>query len=302
MKMEAINLRNKRLFRVVLTGLLLNVLLAGFKVVAGVWGGSRAVLADGIHTVSDLASDVGLLIGVRYWSEPADDNHPYGHGRLETLVTLGISVLLAAVAVGIAASAFQRWGGSQAAPGKIAIFAAATSLIAKELMFRWTLRHGRREKSNAVIANAWHHRSDALSSIPAFIAVLVSRIHPNLVFVDSLGAVIVSALIISLAWKLGVDAVAQLIDRGAPEKIRRRIGELVESLDSVREVHRIRTRSLGSGWSVDLHLLVDGDMTVRRSHEIADFAKRRLLENGPDIVDVVVHVEPFEEEKGGGDE
>ena len=291
------DVRNKRLFRVVVLGMIANSVLALLKIGAGYWGRSQAVLADGIHTLSDIISDVGLLVGIHYWSEPADDSHPYGHGRVETLVTFGISLLLAGVAVGIGVSAVQRWRYcSPLVPGQMAMVAAGISLVVKEVLYRWTLHHGRREKSAAVIANAWHHRSDALSSIPAFIAVLVSRIWPELSFVDNLGALLVSILILAMAWKLGREAVSNLIDRGAPKKIRQKISSLLESMEDVREVHKIRTRSVGSGWGVDLHLLVDGDMTVRKGHEIADFAKRRLLAEGPDVIDVVVHVEPYDEQ------
>jgi cation diffusion facilitator family transporter len=290
------DIRNKRLFRVVMLGMLVNSMLAVLKIGSGYWGRSQAVLADGIHTLSDIISDIGLLVGIHYWSEPADDSHPYGHGRVETLVALGISLLLAGVAVGIGVSAVQRWQDcSKVVPGRMAMIAAGVSLVVKEVLYRWTLHHGRREKSAAVIANAWHHRSDALSSVPAFIAVLVSRIWPELSFVDGVGALLVSLLILGMAWTLGREAMANLIDRGAPKKIREKISGLLESLDDVQEVHKIRTRSLGSGWSVDLHLLVDGDMSVRQSHRIADIAKAKLLEEGPDVIDVVVHVEPYEE-------
>jgi cation diffusion facilitator family transporter len=291
--------RNRRLFHVTALGLLVNLVLCVVKILAGILGRSQAVLADGIHSVSDAATDIAVLIGIRYWSEPADRRHPYGHGRLEILISLGLAILLLVVAAGLILNALFSLREKQLAkPGWIAFYAALISLISKEILYRWTVREGTRLKSPAVIANAWHHRSDALSSLPAVCAVAGARISPDWGFLDHLGSVVVSFFIVQASWRIGWQAVQRLMDSGAPPEIVERIRFLACELANVADVHAIRTRHLGQGWSVDLHMLVDGRISVREGHDIAEQAKTKLLHNGPDILDVVVHVEPAAEEPG----
>jgi len=283
--------------RVTWVGLCANLALAALKFFAGIVGHSQVIVADAIHTLSDSGTDIAVLIGVRFWSKPPDDSHPHGHGRIETLVTLVIAVALAAAAVGLAYNALATLKIRDISPpGWIAFAAAAVSIVVKEWLYRWTAAAGRRAKSSAVIANAWHHRSDALSSIPAAIAVATAAIVPSWAFVDHVGAVLVSGLILYAAGSIGWPALKHLADAGAPEAQRRRIEQIALRTDGVRAVHAIRTRYAGPGIQVDLHVLVDPEMSVRAGHQIAGSVKRRLLtlESGPDVLDVVVHVEPHE--------
>lgn len=281
--------------RVTWIGAAVNVALSAAKLVAGVAGSSQAVVADAVHSLSDLATDVAVLVGVRYWSAPADPTHPHGHQRIETLVTALIGAALAAVAVGIGYNALASLPERHAQPpGLVALAAALASIVTKEVLYRWTARVGRRVKSPAVIANAWHHRSDALSSIPASAAVLMAIVRPGWAFVDHVGAIIVSLFILQAAWKITRPALEQLVDRGAPEPDRQAIEALVLATAGVRAVHAIRTRYVGGGLAVDLHILVDPDLTVRAGHAISHDVKARLLAHGPDVVDAIVHLEPYE--------
>lgn len=284
--------------RVTWIGLATNVFLCAFKFVGGIVGGSQAIVADAVHSLSDTTTDVAILVGVRYWTAPADEDHPHGHRRIETLVTVSIAVLLAAVAVGLIYHALTTLQTDHVAlPGWIAFAAALVSIVSKEGVYRWTIAVGKRIKSSAIIANAWHHRSDALSSIPAALAVAGARIHPAWGFLDHIGAVVVSIFIFQAAWRIGRPALDELIDAGAPVKDRARIEAIVRETEGVRHVHAIRTRYLGSGLGIDLHVHVDGQLTVRQGHDISGAVKHRLLSDGPDVVDVVVHIEPCREPK-----
>ncbi len=278
---------------VTLVGALINVALSTAKVLAGVYGHSQAVVADGVHSLSDLATDVAVIIGVRYWSEPADGDHPYGHGRIETLITTVIGVTLFVVGVFIGYRAFIGLSiNDEFAPSWIAFWAAIASVVLKEWLYRWTIGVGRRIRSQALIANAWHHRSDAFSSVPAVIAVATAILKPSFAKADHLGAMIVSGFIIAASWKIVSPCLQQLIDRGATLEDLSRIHQFASEIHGVRSVHGLRTRYIGSSLAVDLHVLVDGDATVRTGHDIAREVEENLLERMPEVLDVVVHIEP----------
>ena len=281
--------------RVGWVGLAANIVLSGLKFVAGVLGHSQVVVADAVHSLSDGVTDVALLVGVRYWSKPPDEDHPHGHRRIETVITVVIALVLAGVGVGLAYRALATLRRPDAGPpGWIAFAAALVSVVSKEALYRWTAAVGRRVRSSAVVANAWHHRSDALSSIPAALAVAGAAISPAWSFLDHVGAVLVSLFILHAAWRIGWPALSQLVDTGASAEQRRRIEAVAQATDGVRAVHAVRTRYIGTGIQVDLHILVDPHLTVRRGHEISEDAKQRLLASDHDILDVVVHLEPYD--------
>lgn len=286
--------------RVTWVGMAINVVLSAFKLAAGILGHSQAIVADAVHSLSDCVTDVMILVGVGFWSKPPDEEHPYGHRRIETMVTITIGLILAGVAVGLCYEALSniRQQHSQT-PGLIALIAAAVSIVVKELLYRWTVLVGQRAGSPAVIANAWHHRSDAFSSIPALVAVTAAWIFPAWTFLDHIGAVVVSLFILHAAWRITAPALAELVDAGASERVRQQIQDLAQSVDGVHEVHAIRTRFLGGGIQVDLHVLVDGELPVSVGHEIAARVKYKLLEEGPNIIDVLAHLEPFAEHPEG---
>jgi cation diffusion facilitator family transporter len=282
--------------RVTWWGLAVNVGLAALKFVVGIVGSSQAVVADAVHSLSDLVTDVAILLGVRYWSQPADEDHPYGHRRVETLVTLGIGLVLAAVALGIGHNAlFTIREEHVEQPGWIAAWGPALSIVLKELLYRWTAAVGRRIGSPAVVANAWHHRSDAFSSWPALAAVVASQLNPEWGFIDHVGALIVSLFILKVAWDTVKAPLTELSGRGVSDADRRRVAETAGRIAGVGEVHAIRTRMLGTAIYLDLHVLVSGDISVRRGHDIAEEVKAALLRDFPAIADVVVHIEPVDD-------
>ena len=283
--------------RITWIGLGVNLLLTGLKFVCGVIGSSQALIADAVHTLSDSGTDVAVLVGIRYWTAPADEGHPHGHRRIETVITVVIAVVLAGVAAGLVANAVTTLRNEHAAgPGWIALAAASISIASKEAVYRWTIAVGKRIKSAALIANAWHHRSDALSSIPVVLAIAGAKIEPAFSFLDRVGAIVVSVFILRAVWQIGWPALQQLVDTAAPEKERQQIADVTLTIEDVKSVHAVRTRYIGSGLQVDLHIGVDGDLTVRKGHDISEVVKQRLLAEGPDVVDVVVHLEP--DEKG----
>lgn len=284
---------SREIRRVTWIGLVANIIISGLKLTVGILGSSQAVVADGIHSISDMTTDIAVLVGVRFWSPPADDCHPYGHRRIETIVTLGIGVALALIALGIAYRGIATVRDEHIAqPGIIALIGALVSIVGKEILYRWTASVGRRIRSSALVANAWHHRSDALSSVPAALAVTLAVISPAMSFVDHVGAFIVALFILHASWKIMKPALAELSDRGAPAGIRARICEVAAGTDGVEDVHAVRTRRVGPGVFVDMHITVDGGMTVSGGHDVSEAVKQRVLERVPDVLDVVVHLEP----------
>ncbi|MEE8400288.1 MAG: cation diffusion facilitator family transporter [Desulfobacterales bacterium] len=284
-----------RVRRITWIGLLVNLFLSVLKFTVGYLGSSQAVIADAVHSLSDMATDLAVIFGVKYWLAPADVNHPYGHRRIETIITAAIGISLVIVAVGIGAKALASIREPQLAqPRSIALIGAVLSLILKEGLYHWTFSVGKRTKSPAVIANAWHHRSDALSSIPAIIAVTIAIMNPALAFIDHVGALVVSIFILRVSWNIIYPAFAELSDSGAAQKDLDRIASVANGIPGVQHVESIRTRRFGNGIHVDLHVQVEGEMSVRDGHDISGRVKRLLLDRGPDVLDVVVHIEPYE--------
>ena len=275
-------------------GLLVNLLLAAAKAAAGILGHSQAVLADALHSLSDSVTDVAVILGVRYWTAPADEDHPHGHGRIETLITviIGLAVGLVAVGMGWRAVLGLEHAGSAVQPAPITLVVALISIVVKEILYRWTVGVGRKLGSPALVANAWHHRSDAISSIPAATAVAITLVEPSWAFIDRVGAVIVCLFILQAAWRILHPAVNQLIDAAAPSEDRRRIEKLAREVEGVEAAHAVRTRYVGAKLAVDLHIEVDAGLSVEEGHAIALKVRRRLIDKGPDVVDAIVQIEP----------
>ncbi|MGQ9843183.1 MAG: cation diffusion facilitator family transporter [Spirochaetota bacterium] len=276
-------------------GMIANILLSVLKFVAGMIGHSQAMVADAVHSLSDLITDVAVLIGIKYWALPADDDHPYGHERIESIVTAFIAIVLFIVGCGIAYNGIITvFEPDKKSPEIIALIAAVISIIIKEWLYRWTVKKGKQIDSSSVMANAWHHRSDALSSIPALVAVALAMAHPKLAFFDHVGAVFVAVFIIKVSFDILKPLVMELSDRGASQTQVNSIDSLAMNVEGVKEVHSIRSRRVGSGYFVDLHVLVDGNMSVQNGHDIARDVKHQLINKGPKILDVIVHLEPYE--------
>ncbi|MCD4779637.1 MAG: cation diffusion facilitator family transporter [Candidatus Omnitrophica bacterium] len=294
---EMSDLNNKKIRQVTCLGLLVNIFLALFKFYLGVWGRSQAIIADAFHSLSDMSTDLVILLGVSHWSKPADDDHPYGHGRIETIITMFIGFFLLFIAVSLGYKSLQFLQVHDVRqPEKLTILGALISIVMKEGLYRWTIKVGKEVKSSAVTANAWHHRTDALSSIPVAIAVAIAAFFPRWFFLDYVGAFIVAIIILRTAWKIVYNAYAEVIDTGVSRKEKNQFLDIIDKIEEVRSVHAIRTRKFGPGWYVDLHVEVDAFLSVRQGHDIASEVKHRLLAEGPDVLDVVVHIEPHEAE------
>lgn len=279
--------------RITWLGLAVNVVLTVVKFVFGIMGHSEAAVADAVHSFSDLGTDLAVLFGVRFWSAPADDSHPYGHRRIETLITVMIGGALAAVAVGFSLTAVDKLRHPPiTSPTLIALTGSLLTIVLKEGLFRLTRKVGHRVGSSAVMANAWHHRSDAFSSIPVIVAVSAAAVNPEWRFLDQMGTLVVAVMILKAAWDIIRPALAELIDTGASKQDYQQIVELSQNVSGVASVHKVRTRRSGAGLYVDLHALVDGSMSVDAGHEIATQLQRKLIFDGPSVVDVTVHIEP----------
>jgi len=279
--------------QVTLVGLVINLILTVIKIIAGIYGNSQSVVADGIHSLSDSATDIAVLVGLKYWNEPPDLCHPYGHRRIETMVTVVIGLALASAGIFLGSEAVEKFrSGGYVVPAAVTLAVAVISVVVKELLFRWTYRVGEKLKSSALKANAWHHRSDSFSSIAVALAIGMALIDPKWAILDPVAALAVGVFIIQAAWKITTPALRELADAGATAEDLKNIEKLVLEVDGVVSVHALRSRFHGAGLQVDLHIQVDGGLTVKEGHVISGKAKRRLLEDGPDIVDVLVHIEP----------
>ncbi|TFG90562.1 MAG: cation transporter, partial [Syntrophobacterales bacterium] len=264
--------------RVTWIGLFINIALAALKFIVGFLGASQAVIADAVHSLSDMVTDFSVVLGVRYWSAPPDEDHPYGHRKIEAIITVLIGAALVIVALGLgykALSSIREVHIRQTA--WIAITGPVLSIILKEILYRWTVIVGTRVKSTAVIANAWHHRSDALSSVPAVIAVTASTMNPDWAFIDHVGALIISVFILKVSWDIMSPSLSELADRGASLKDCDQIEKIAMDVDGVRGVHAIRTRKCGESLFVDLHVVVDPEISVRAGHNISEDVKEELL-------------------------
>ncbi|MDR2726227.1 MAG: cation diffusion facilitator family transporter [Candidatus Adiutrix sp.] len=306
----------KSISQVTWVGLWVNLALIVAKGLGGWWAGSRTLLADAVHSLSDLITDGAVLVGVRYWAAPADADHPYGHGKIETLVTLVIALALALVGVSMAYGSLAALYRAAAAPATKSLAAttatwaalgvALVSIASKEFLYRWTAARGAALKSSALVANAWHHRSDALSSIPPVITIGAgaagARQGHDLWFLDPVGTVVVAVMLIAVSFKMARPALSTLLDASAGRRLSAAIREAAAATPGVLSGHKLRTRFLGpDAAEVNLHILVDGGLTVADGHRIAADVKYRLLAltvPGLEtrIVDVLIHLEPGESE------
>lgn len=277
---------------VALAGAAVNLLLALAKVTVGLMSQSQALLADGIHSLSDLVTDAAIVLGARFWTAPPDAGHPYGHGRLETLVNLFIGLVLAATAVGIGWRGLATIATAESVHlGWPALVVSVVSVAAKEALFHWTVHKGRAIGSTALIANAWHHRSDAMSSIPVLLAVVVGWAAPSLTFLDQVAAVLVAALLLRAAWgimKPAADEIMEARDSG----LERDIHDAAESRDEVCAVYDIRTRRVGGAVFVDLKMIVAPDLSVAAVHALQDTLEGEIRGRHPNVVEVLAHAEP----------
>jgi len=288
--------RYREVRKVTLIGSLVDLLLGIAKILVGWLAHSQALVADGIHSLSDLATDVIVLYAAKHSHREADEDHPYGHGRIETLATVGLGVTLVLIAFGIAYDAVRRMNAPELLmhPGVIALVVAIVSVVSKEGIYHYTMQAARRLRSNMLMANAWHSRSDAISSIVVVIGVGGAMMgYP---YLDAVAAIAVAVMIAKIAFDLVRTSTRELIDTALdPETVETIRGEIF-AVDGVRALHMLRSRSSGGQAFVDVHIQVDPRVSVSEGHQIGDTVRRRLLERIEEVSDVTVHIDPEDDE------
>lgn len=291
--------REKEIYKVTLLGSFVNFLLVVLKFLAGIAGHSAAMLADAVHSLSDFITDMVVVLFVRISNKPEDKGHDYGHGKYETLATALIGMALLGVGLGILWNganeilAFLR-GEQLRSPGMLALVAAIISILFKEILYQYTVRVGEKCNSQAVVANAWHHRSDALSSIGTAIgiggAILLG---PNWTVLDPIAAVVVSFFIMRVSIKLLIPCVDELLEKSLPDSVEREIEQIVLSFDGVTEPHHLRTRRIGNNYAIEIHVRMDGNIPLHKAHETATAIERKLKERFGEDTHIGIHVEPI---------
>ena len=291
--------RNREIYKVTLLGGAVNVVLLIFKFVAGIVGHSAAMVADAVHSLSDFVTDVIVLIFVHISGKPKDKSHDYGHGKFETLATTVVSMSLLVVAAGILYSGVMKivaWanGAQLEAPGMLALWAALLSIVLKEAIFRYSMMKARQLHSQAVEANAWHHRSDALSSVGTAVgiggAIFLGQ---NWTVLDPVASVIVGLFIVKVSLELLRVGIGDLMEQSLPDEVETEILRLAASVPGVSEPHDLRTRRIGNHYAIELHILVDGDLSLRDAHEKASQVEELLRSHYGEETHIAVHVEPI---------
>jgi cation diffusion facilitator family transporter len=280
--------------RVTLTGAAVNCVLASLQIVFGLLGKSQALLADGIHTLSDLSTDFIVLYASRRSSKAADTDHPYGHGRIETLASMLLGAILAMVGIGIGIRGVETIFNPQAFnPEAITIVFAGIAIVAKEGLYRYTLRAARATHSSLLESNAWHHRSDALSSIVVVIGISAQVM--GVPYMDAVAAIIVACMISWIGLRLGRKALDELIDTGLDLDLIEQVRGAMQANASVVGIHNLRSRSMGGLGYVDAHIEVDPDLTVSEAHYIAHHIEYQVKKLFPRIIDVQIHIDPLDD-------
>jgi cation diffusion facilitator family transporter len=282
---------------ITLMGAAVNVLLIALKFIMGILGNSQALIADAVHSVSDLFTDIVVLFGLHRGSKPPDDRHPFGHGRIETLATslVGMVLIGTALLLGIR-SAVNIYNHSVYYPSALAILGASLSIFAKEALYHFTIYTGRRMKNSLVIANAWHHRSDALSSVAVLVGVAIAYFNPAWHLMDAYAALLVSFFIIKVGLEILAKAIHELSDAAPDSEIIQQIESCALKVDGVTDIHDLRVRTSGGKIQLEIHVVVDGKQTVVEGHRIAKKVEACLLDDIDGLAAAIIHIDPMEDE------
>ena len=290
--------REKEIRKITLWGTAVNLLLTVFKIVAGVLGRSAAMIADGVHSLSDLLSDIVVLIFTHISSKGKDRDHSFGHGKFETLATLIVSTILVAVGANLMANGVSSIigvfnGEVIPKPGYIALIAAAISIIAKEILYHATVKIGREQSSNVVIANAWHHRSDAFSSIGSLVSICGAIfLGDRWTILDPLASCIISVVIVVVAVRMAIPSLAELLETSLPEEIEQDIKTIAMSINGVDDIHELKTRRNGISFIIDAHIAVNPNLSIVEAHDIATNVEEALLAKYGRETQINIHVGP----------
>ena len=290
--------REKEIYKVTLIGSAGNAALLTFKFIAGIMGHSSAMIADAVHSLSDFVTDLLVLVFVSISAKPQDKSHDYGHGKFETIASFLIGLALVAAATGIVVSGAMKlidwWSGEQLeAPGWIALWAALLSILIKELLYQYTARQGRKIDSQVMIANAWHHRSDALSSIGAALGIgLAIWLGQRWTVLDPLASIVVGLMLVKVAYELLKVSIGELTEQSLPADTEQEIEQIIQSFADVQEPHNLRTRRIGDHIAIEVHVRMDGQLPLNTVHERATTIERKLKERFGAKTHVTLHMEP----------
>ena len=290
--------RYRQMRTVTLVGSAVDLVLGVVKLVVGWAAQSQALIADGVHSLSDLITDVVVVLAAKHSQQEADEDHPYGHGRIETVASVAIGVALILVGVGITYDATYRLFHPELLlkPEFWALLAAAFSVLCKEAVYRYTLHHARKLRSTLLRANAWHSRSDALSSIVVIVGVAGAM--AGLGYVDAIAAAIVAVMVSKIGWDIGWSSVRELVDTGLEPHQVQLIRERIIAVDGVAALHMLRTRKMGGKALIDVHIILDNArLSVSEGHQISEMVRTQLIEGDADVIDVTVHIDPEDDEK-----
>lgn len=278
--------------RVALVAMLTNAVLVVGQIVVGLIGHSQALVADAFHTLADMCTDLLVLFALKESAKEADEEHPYGHARIETAVTLVLGVILLIVGLGIAVRASLRLAGNEpfVPPAALTLWVSGFTILAKEALYQYTMRVSRRFDSEMLKASAWHHRSDAISSIIVFLG--IAGTIAGVQWLDALAALGVALFVIKIGISLGWPAINELIDTGLDTEQLKRIRRTILGVDGVRELHLLRTRRIGGRALVDVHIIVDEDISVSEGHYISEIVRHRLVSDIDVVADALVHIDP----------
>ena len=294
--------RERQIYKVTIIGSIANFVLLVFKFVAGVLGKSSAMIADAVHSLSDFVTDIIVLVFVKVSAKPQDAGHDYGHGKYETLATAIIGLVLLMVGTGIFWSGLSKIlavsrGEEIGSPDLIALIAAVVSIVVKEILYRYSVIVGRRVQSQAVVANAWHHRSDAFSSIGTALGIAGAIfLGKDWHILDPIAAVVVSVFIVKVSIQLLIPCMNDLLEKSLPEKVEKEIITIIKEDPLVADPHNLKTRRIGNDCAIEVHIRVYPDMTVREAHVVATGIENRLRAKFGARTHVAVHVEPTKNE------
>lgn len=281
---------------VTLVGVIINLVLAIVKIVFGTIGHSQALVADGLDSLSDLISDGVTLVAAKLSHRKADEQHPYGYARFETVATILIGVLLMGVAGWMASAATQRlFLPAIPHPSPMTLAVAVVAILSKEALFQYTSYVAEKIRSQMVRANAWHHRSDAIASVIVFIGIVGSM--AGLLWLDAVAALVVSLMILNVGWELAWRGTNQLTDKSVSPETLQRIKDIIKSVDGVRTLHKLRSRSMGEKAFMDVHILVNPFISVSEGHHIGEIVEMRLINEIEELADVTVHIDPENDEQ-----
>jgi len=283
-------------------GVFVNLILSITKIVGGIFGFSAALLADGIHSLSDLASDAMVLFAAKHAGEEADDDHPYGHGRFETLATVALGILLVGVGLGIAYDAVLRLTADavKTTPHMLTLWVAALSIISNEALYHYTKREGLRIRSELLKANAWHHRSDAISSIVVLVGIAGAM--AGMPKLDAYAAIVVAIMIMKIGADLAYQSIQELVDTGLEPELVDQIKQKILLNEDVQQLHMLRSRRMGHTALVDVHIQVAPKLSVSEGHHISEAVEYSLKNSFDEINDVTVHIDPEDDEQEASNE